>query len=49
MTCLKNQPPVGTMKRPVVEYAMPIMQYIAIYNIYVDKSIDKRQQGEDFY
>ena len=21
MTCLKNQPPVVTMKRPVVEYA----------------------------
>ena len=26
MTCLKNQPPVVTMKRPVVEYAM-LMTY----------------------
>ena len=27
MTCLKNQPPVVTMKRPVVEYAMPLGRY----------------------
>ena len=27
MTRLKNQPPVVTMKRPVVEYAMLQIQY----------------------
>ena len=43
MTCLKNQPPVVTMKRLVVKYAMTIiLQFLKdIFLFNVSKAFDK--------
>ena len=39
MTCLKDQPPVVTIKRPVVEYAMLVIKHFdVILDIYTSFS-----------